>query len=72
MAQSQVAQDKALYLAVGDVADDGQGLGEQVDGLPVVTQAKVAVLQVAQRDARALGVASVAVKGQRLSMQVDG
>ena len=30
---------------------DGQGLGVQVDGLPVVAQAAVAVPQVSQRDA---------------------
>ena len=72
VAEPQAAQRDALAVAVADLAGDGQRLGVQVDGLPVLAQAAVAAPQVAQRGALAVAVADVAGDGQRLGVQVDG
>ena len=46
---AQVVKRDRLAVAVADVAGDGQRLGVQVDGLPVLAQAEAAVPQAAQR-----------------------
>ena len=58
-------------MAVADVAGDGQRLGVQVDGLPVLAQAIVADPEVAQHGALA-GRSPMSRDGQRLGVQVDG
>ena len=55
-----------------DVSGDGLRLGVQVDGLPVLAQAGLAIAQVAQRAALAVGVAGGAEDVKRLVVQVDG
>src|SRR5262245_49497279 len=72
MAVPEITQVVALALAETGVAGEGQGLGVQVDGLPVVPQIVVAGPEMAQGDALALAVAGVAGDGQGLSVQVDG
>ena len=72
MAAPQVAQLAALALAVAGVAGDGQRLGVQVDGPPVVTQAGSGSSPGCPARCPRPAVAGVAGDGQRLGVQVDG
>ena len=61
----------ALAIAA-DVTGDLQGLGVQVNGLPVITQVEVAEPQATQYGALALAIANVTGDLQGLGVQVNG